>query len=239
MNVEELLTDTFAAHEHLAPDPASLLRELANRRRHRLRARMAMGGTVVAIAAVAAGGTIAAQSAESHRHRLATVVDPSEGSAFTFVSATAIGTLIPQADRHSASDFSGALLNGGTYSLRPQRGKVVVVNFWATWCVPCVAETPQFDAVYRQYKSESVTFVGVDTKDETSHANAFIADKDIGYPIIFDPQARTAHTLGKIPATWLPFTVLIDRRGRVAAVYMRAVAPKDLTKSITALLAEK
>jgi len=162
------------------------------------------------------------------------------GGQYRFVSGTGAGHLIGASDRKPAGQFTGTLLKGGTYKLAAQRGKVVVVNFWATWCGPCTTETPQFDQVYRAYKDKGVTFVGIDTKEtSTSAAKAFVAHHHISYPIVSDEPGRTALELGKIPALSLPFTVLIDKRGRVAAVYLTVLTPKDLQPVLNKLIAEK
>ena len=166
-------------------------------------------------------------------------VNQSAGTQFRYVSGTTVGKTYPVGDRKKAGDFSGTLLNGGTFHLSQTAGKVVVINYWATWCGPCTTETPQFDTVYRAYKSKGVDFVGIDTKDSPeSHGRAFVKDNDISYPMVYDEQGETAVRLGKIPALALPFTVLLDRKGRVAAVYLKPLSPKDLEPVLDQLLAE-
>src|SRR5262249_54578451 len=154
-------------------------------------------------------------------------VDQSAGSTFKFHSGTPLGQLYPMADRRPAGSFSGTLLDSGTTSLAATRGKVVVINFWAAWCAPCKTETPQFDLVYRKMKRRGVDFIGVDTKDSKSNAQAFVHDYNISYPIIYDEQGATALRIGDLPAMALPFTVLLDKRGRVAAVYIERLTAKD------------
>jgi peroxiredoxin len=166
-------------------------------------------------------------------------VDQSAGGQFRFVSGTSLGKVIPAADRKKAGAFTDELLDGGTYRLADQAGKVVVINFWATWCGPCTTETPQFDAVYRANQAKGVTFLGVDTK-ETSRdaARAFVHDNAITYPIVWDEPGQTAVALGKVPALSLPFTVLVDRQQRVAAVYLHVLTAKDLQPVVDTLAAE-
>ncbi|TAM86726.1 MAG: TlpA family protein disulfide reductase [Jatrophihabitans sp.] len=169
-------------------------------------------------------------------------VNRTAGNQFRFVGGTATGRTYPVADRKPAGDFSEPLLDGkGTFTLSRERGKVVVVNFWATWCGPCQVETPQFDTVYRQYQAShpgAVAFVGIDTKDQRGDAETFVRHYDISYPIVFDEPGETAIRLGKIPALGLPFTVLIDRSGRVAGVYLNVMTPADLEPLLDTLLAE-
>jgi len=166
-------------------------------------------------------------------------VDQSAGGQFRFVSGTGVGNTVGAADRKKAGGFTGDLLNGGKLSLSQSAGKIVVINFWATWCSPCTVETPQFDSVYRANKAKGVVFIGIDTKEtSTDAAKAFVKDNDISFPIVSDEQGETAIALGKIPARALPFTVILDRQQRVAAVYLRTLTPKDLQPVLDKLLAE-
>jgi thiol-disulfide isomerase/thioredoxin len=166
-------------------------------------------------------------------------VDQAAGGQFHFVSGTGLGKTYPAGDRKAAGGFTGNRLDGGgKISLAQDAGKVVVINFWATWCGPCITETPQLDSVYRSNKAKAVDFIGVDTKDNRGSAMAFVKDNDITFPIIFDEQGETALRLGKIPALGLPFTVLIDKRQRVAAVYLSKLTPNDLQPVLDKLLAE-
>jgi peroxiredoxin len=164
-------------------------------------------------------------------------VDQSAGQ-YRFVSGTSLGKTYDLSERKKAGDFTGELLSGGTLSLSQLAGKVVVVNFWAAWCVPCTTETPAFDLVYRGYRGKGVSFVGIDTKDQRSQAQAFVRDNQISYPMIFDEPGETALALGKIPALALPFTVLIDKHGRVAAVYLQRLQAADLEPVLNKLIAE-
>jgi peroxiredoxin len=166
-------------------------------------------------------------------------VDQGAAGQFRFVSGTNVGKTIAPSDRKPAGDFTGKLLNGGQLSLKQDAGKVVVINFWATWCGPCTTETPQFDLVYRANKAKGVNFIGIDTKEtSTDAAKAFVKDNDITFPIVSDELGETAVALGKIPALALPFTVVIDKQQRVAGVYLKPLAPKDLQPVLDKLLAE-
>ncbi len=161
------------------------------------------------------------------------------GSDFRFTTGTKLGTVIPDGRRKDAGAFSGTLLAGGRTSLAAAKGKVLVVNFWATWCPPCRTETPQFDLLYRQIKAKGVDFLGIDTKDVKGNAKAFVQDNDISYPIVFDEQGETALRLGNLPQAALPFTVLIDQRGKVAGVYVERLSTVDLRRSLDQLLTER
>jgi len=166
-------------------------------------------------------------------------VDKSGASSFQYAGGTALGHLYPQADRKPAADFTASLLNGGKLRLSSTKGKVVVLNYWASWCQPCQTETPQFDLLYRKIKTKGVDFVGIDTKDEKSKAQSFIRTNDISYPIVYDEPGETAVRLGNLPTANLPFTVLLDKQGKVAAVYVAMLSYKDLQTALDKLLAER
>jgi peroxiredoxin len=168
-------------------------------------------------------------------------VDQNPNGTFKFATGTALGKLYPVKDRRPAGAFSGALLAGGRTSLAAAHGngRIVVINFWAAWCAPCRTETPQFDLVYRQMKTRDVSFLGIDTKDIKGNAQAFVKNYDITYPIIYDEPGEALLRLGDLPGTGLPFTVLIDKQGRVAAVYVIRLSGKDLSGALDKLLAER
>jgi len=152
---------------------------------------------------------------------------------------TKLGDLIAVGNRHAAGPLHGQLLDGTDYTLTSDAGKVVVLNFWATWCGPCVTEAPQLDAVYRARKAEPISFVGVDIRDAKDAVRSFVHDKQISYPILFDANVKTPVQLGHVSAQTTPFTVLIDRHGRIAAAYMGPVLPADLNPPLDELLAEQ
>jgi thiol-disulfide isomerase/thioredoxin len=166
-------------------------------------------------------------------------VDQAAGAQFRFVQASQKGSVIAATSRKAAGALHGSLLAGGDYELTADKGHVVVLNFFATWCGPCQTETPQLDALYRQRKAAGVKFVGLDVKDGTqSGSRAWLAAKDITYPIVWDQPGKTAIELGNVPIAGLPATVIIDKQGRVAAVYTGIVLPADITPAIDTLSAE-
>lgn len=163
--------------------------------------------------------------------------DPGKNE-FTFSSATKLGTLISQSQRKKADDFSGELLAGGTTKLSDQAGKVVLINFFGSWCPPCQVETPGLVELYKAVKTKGVQFLGIDIKDDRDNAKAFLTREGVTYPIVYDQPGKTIIKLGNPPSS-PPFTYLIDKSGKVAAVYLGGLTPADLEPAIEKLLAEQ
>jgi thiol-disulfide isomerase/thioredoxin len=159
-------------------------------------------------------------------------------TTYQFDGATKLGQLIPVNDRKPAEDFSGDLLNGGTFKLSQDDGKVTVINFWGSWCPPCRVETPQFALVSAAY-GKNVGFVGIDVKESgRGGPRAFIKNNKVHYPIVYDELGEIALRLGNVPTQGMPFTIILDSQHRVAAVYLLALAANDLKPVLNKLLAE-
>jgi thiol-disulfide isomerase/thioredoxin len=167
-------------------------------------------------------------------------VDQSAGGQYRYVGATPKGKTIAEAKRKPAGPATGTLLDGGGWTLNSLKGQVVVLNYWATWCAPCRIETPNLQKVYTAWKPKGVTFVGIDVKEANrSPVQAFVKDNAVTYPVVFDEGAKTALQIGHLPLQGLPNTVVIDKQGRVAAVYVGNVLPADLEPVLASLTTER
>lgn len=157
-----------------------------------------------------------------------------QGDAAGFVAGDGSITLLDPAERSLAPAISGPLLGGGTFELDALRGKVVVLNVWASWCAPCRAEAPVLEQVWQRVAGDGVQFVGLDTRDSTAAAVAFVDRFGITYPNVIDEggllQLQFRDTL---PPQAIPSTVVIDEQGRVAARILGKVTEASLEAVIS------
>jgi cytochrome c biogenesis protein CcmG, thiol:disulfide interchange protein DsbE len=124
----------------------------------------------------------------------------------------------------------------GSASLADYRGKVVVLNVWASWCPPCRDEVPLLQRTQERIAARGGTVLGIDTQDQSSDALAFLKQHKATFPSLRDRDRSYGHELG---VTGYPETFVIDRRGRVAAVRRFPVDQRWLDQQLPRLLAEK
>jgi peroxiredoxin len=162
------------------------------------------------------------------------------GGSFTFTSPGGkVEFSYPAADRQQIGPMSGPDLTGKqTIDVAAYRGKVVVLNFWGSWCAPCRAEAAGLEYSWQTYQSEQVQFLGVDVKDPAPGGLAFTADKKITYPSILDFSMRTLLSLRGLPTGSLPVTVVLDKQGRVAHIWLLPITQADLNRVLPALVKE-
>ncbi len=127
---------------------------------------------------------------------------------------------LPQVTRAEAPAFVLRALDGQNHSLAQHRGKVVLLNFWATWCPPCVREMPGMQRLYDQYHARGFDIVAVSLDQGNPDAvRDFVQKLNLTYPIVLDPEHKVKQDY-RVRA--LPATYLIDRAGRVIAWGMGA-----------------
>jgi peroxiredoxin len=112
----------------------------------------------------------------------------------------------------AAPDFTLKSADGRNMRLQEQRGQVVLVNFWASWCGPCKQEMPHLNRIYDKYRSSGFTLLAVNIDDDARHGAATATKWGLKFPVLLDADKRVTrlYDLGAMPAT-----VLIDRDGRV------------------------
>ena len=137
------------------------------------------------------------------------------------LDTTLIPNLKPLKDMSPAPDFVLPDPTGKKVSLKDFRGKLVFLNFWASWCVPCREEMPAMEQLYREFKDQGFVVVAVNTKDKREDALAFAKELKLTYPILLDPDGE----VGLLYGAWgLPTTYLIGTKGEGLA---RAWGPAE------------
>jgi peroxiredoxin len=152
-------------------------------------------------------------------------------------TTSAEGVIVCTPDqRHQAREVTGELLGGGTYDVAQDRGKVVVVNFWGSWCSPCRAEAADLQKTYEATKARGVTFVGVNSRDDRDAATAFERGR-VTYPSVYDPDGKVALKFD-VTQVSTPSTLILDRQGRIAVALRRATTVGELRPLVERVAAE-
>ena len=127
--------------------------------------------------------------------------------------AAAIAKIERDNERRQQADFTLAELGGKSWALKKLRGKVVLVNFWATWCPPCRKEMPDLETLYRQFNDQGLVILAISDEDAAT-VKPFIAKQKVTYPILLDP-GRKVHELFEVVG--IPKTFIYDRDGKLVA----------------------
>ena len=177
---------------------------------------------VVALAAAVAAGALLAV--------LLLVVWPGGGSSdVTYLDGTDRAVLYTAGHRPVAPDFTGTTLTGSRLSFSSYRGRVVVINFWGSWCDPCRAEAPVLAVAAQQYRPSGVAFLGVDVRDTTASAEAFTRNFGITYPSVSDPSLLiTQDFTTAVPIAGTPVTLVVDRTGHIAGAVFGQASSAEL-----------
>jgi thiol-disulfide isomerase/thioredoxin len=140
------------------------------------------------------------------------------------------------ARRPQVKEVTGELLDGGRYDVTADRGKVVVVNFWGSWCAPCRAEAADLEQTYQATKTRGVSFVGVDSRDDRDSAKAFLRGRAT-YPSIYDYEGKVAVKFDVTQST-TPATLILDRQGRIAVAIRDATTVSQLQPLVEKIAAD-
>lgn len=134
-------------------------------------------------------------------------------AAVTLAGCSLPGHAATTPDRPGAPAFTLIGLDGKQHSLAEYRGHVVLINFWATWCVPCRAEIPELETAFKKYQANGVVFLGIDWKEGRDDVKAFTDERQVTYQVLLDSDGK-AYTAYQVPA--LPQTFILDKQGRIA-----------------------
>jgi peroxiredoxin len=139
-----------------------------------------------------------------------------------------------------APDFQVTDLSGKSISLADYKGKVLFLNFWATWCPPCRAEIPDFVELYGQNKSKGFEIIGISLdiggKDTVV---AFVEKYKINYPIVLESRRATQKIIDDYePGQYIPTTIVIDKQGRIRGKVSRQMDREELLRYFNQLSAE-
>lgn len=144
--------------------------------------------------------------------------------------------LYPARNKAEAKDFTVELVDGETFRLSEQKGKVVLLNIWATWCAPCHEETPGFVDLYSEYRDQGLEILGVSIDEQgRSVVEPFMEKYEVNYPVVID-DGTIMDKYG--PTMGIPTTYIIDKKGRLRYFAVGAVTTKELEPRIQKLLKE-
>lgn len=145
--------------------------------------------------------------------------------------------LYPAQNKAEAKDFNVQLINGETFKLSQQKGKVVLLNIWATWCAPCREETPELVDLYSEYRNQGLEILGVSIDEQgRSVVDPFLEKYEVNYPVVIDDGAimdKYGPTMG------IPTTYIIDKEGSLRYFAVGAITLKELEPRIQKLLKEE
>jgi thiol-disulfide isomerase/thioredoxin len=166
---------------------------------------------------------------------------PDRGNDTRYIAGNGTIGTVSVADRKAAPNVSGTTLEGKSLDLSAYRGKVVVLNFWASWCPPCRAEAADLERVYQDTRSLGVQFVGVNIKDDSrNQALTFQRSFNITYPSLYDQPGNVALLFrGTLPPQAIPSTLVIDRNGKLAARGLGGLTADELEPVVKAIAAEE
>ncbi len=140
-----------------------------------------------------------------------------------------------QVDSGAAPDFRLSLFDGGQLRLSELQGQVVLVNFWASWCIPCRDEAPVLEQAWQHYRDQDVVFVGVAYLDTDKEAKAFLEEFKVTYPNGPDLGTKIAPTYR---LAGVPETFFIDKKGQIADLEIGPLTETRLVNAIEKLLQE-
>lgn len=118
----------------------------------------------------------------------------------------------------TAPDFTAELVGGETFTLSENKGKVVLINIWATWCGPCVGEMPAFEKLNKEY-GDDLKIVAVNCVEDKGTVDAFVKDNGYTFPIAYDENGEINN---RYPTDGIPYTLVVGKDGEIKNIYLGA-----------------
>lgn len=147
-----------------------------------------------------------------------------------------------EAERKPLAGFEGESLMepDQTIALSDFENQIVVLNAWGQWCAPCRAEVDDLEEIHEHLQANGQgTVLGINVRDSNAEiARDFVKDNGVTYPSIYDPPFKTAASLGGVPSSVIPTTIVLDKQHRPAAVFLRGVTADDLIEVVDRLAGE-
>lgn len=160
--------------------------------------------------------------------------------AVLIIGGYAIGTALFAADNDgipktggTVPDFTLEDLDGNAHQLSDYKGKAVVINFWGTFCPPCVKEMPEFERQFAKWKDEGLEILAINLSEDTLTVNNFVRNFDLNYPILRDVNRKTEREYG---LRSYPTTFFVKPDGKIMEIKVGGMTEKDIDERVTKLL---
>ncbi len=144
-------------------------------------------------------------------------------------------SVVPARADYAAPSLTLTDLDGNPRSLSDYRGRVVLVNLWATWCPPCIAELPTLNAFYNEYAGDGFVIIGINDGEEAETVKEFLKRNPLDFPIWLDPSYLSERAFNTMN---LPSSYVIDRQGRVRLQWVGAISRRMLDKYVVPIIEE-
>ena len=181
--------------------------------------------------------TVCSTNGESHGPEKPAAGVRYKGKSFYFCSTKEVSTFksdpeafVPPVLPRPAPKLSGTLLDGSSVNLDAYKGKVVLIDFWATWCKPCVDAMPHISKLAKEFGDKGFTVLGVSIDEEPNKVAPFVKKRKIEYPIVLDDKKTPSWQSFKVSG--IPALFLVDREGQIIAQWRGKIKASDVEAAV-------